>query len=301
MAGVGIGTVIALINNTTIDTDQLNTKNSPIAGYFLSNDGTELEWSPITGGLNYKGNWDSLTNSPTIASGVGISGDFYKVSVPSSGVTVIDGESVWEIDDQVLFNGTVWQRIPATSIDNAPIELTGSQTLTQLDTVYLINATVADAVITIPDAVLQNGGKEIQIIKNSGDFNVLISTTTPQFIGNLTAQTISQNGKGFTAISRGSDNSWTINQDSRTSNSVKNITTNYTVTSNDSILLVNGAVEITLPSTIYSGFKLIVKNTANNTITMSSSVLIDDELSKTISNLYDSYEFLFDGNQWWII
>ena len=41
----------------------------------------------IVGALNYKGVWNANTNSPSLASGVGTQGDYYKVSV--AGTTTI--------------------------------------------------------------------------------------------------------------------------------------------------------------------------------------------------------------------
>jgi hypothetical protein len=61
---------------------------------------------------SYKGVWNAATNTPTIVSGVGSNGDFYRVSV--GGTTTINGESSWSIGDEIRFNGTVWQRIPNT-------------------------------------------------------------------------------------------------------------------------------------------------------------------------------------------
>jgi hypothetical protein len=62
-----------------------------------------------TGGLNYLGTWNANTNSPTITSGVGSSGDYYIVGTP--GTTSIDGISSWDIGDWVIFGGSAWQKI----------------------------------------------------------------------------------------------------------------------------------------------------------------------------------------------
>lgn len=63
----------------------------------------------LTGGLIYKGLWNASTNSPTITSGVGTLGWFYKVSV--AGTTSIDGISSWGVHDIILFDGTAWDKI----------------------------------------------------------------------------------------------------------------------------------------------------------------------------------------------
>ena len=61
-------------------------------------------------GGSYSGTWNASTNTPTIVSGVGVNGQFYKVAV--SGSTNIDGIDSWSIGDEIRFSGTVWQRIP---------------------------------------------------------------------------------------------------------------------------------------------------------------------------------------------
>jgi hypothetical protein len=65
------------------------------------------------GALNYKGTWNASTNSPTLASGVGVKGDYYVVS--TAGTTTLDGISIWGIGDWAVFNGSVWQRVEGGS------------------------------------------------------------------------------------------------------------------------------------------------------------------------------------------
>ncbi len=59
--------------------------------------------------LDYKGTWNASTNTPTLASGTGTSGDYYIVSV--AGTTNLDGITDWQPGDWLIFNGTVWQKI----------------------------------------------------------------------------------------------------------------------------------------------------------------------------------------------
>jgi len=63
-------------------------------------------------GLSYQGVWNAATNSPVLASGVGINGYYYVVGV--AGTTNLDGINDWEIGDWAIFNGTVWQKIDNT-------------------------------------------------------------------------------------------------------------------------------------------------------------------------------------------
>lgn len=63
----------------------------------------------LTGGRTFKGTWNASTNSPSLASGVGTLGDFYIVA--TAGSTTLDGISTWAVNDQAMFNGTIWQKI----------------------------------------------------------------------------------------------------------------------------------------------------------------------------------------------
>lgn len=78
------------------------------------------------GALNYKGTWDASTNTPALASGVGVKGDYYVVSV--AGSTALDGISTWYVGDWVAFNGIAWQRLEGGVDDPAPSVRSNSTT-----------------------------------------------------------------------------------------------------------------------------------------------------------------------------
>ena len=63
----------------------------------------------LTGGLACQGAWNASTNAPPLASGVGVKGDYYVVSV--AGATNLDGNAVWSSNDLALFSGTAWNII----------------------------------------------------------------------------------------------------------------------------------------------------------------------------------------------
>lgn len=62
----------------------------------------------------YQGVWDASLNIPTIISGVGTTGHFWKVSV--AGDTDLDGVTAWNVGDWAFFNGSVWERVGNTEI-----------------------------------------------------------------------------------------------------------------------------------------------------------------------------------------
>jgi hypothetical protein len=65
--------------------------------------------SDIVTGLQYKGLWNALSNTPVVISGVGTVGDYWVVSV--AGTTLIDGVNEWAVGDWLVFNGSTWQKI----------------------------------------------------------------------------------------------------------------------------------------------------------------------------------------------
>jgi phage-related tail fiber protein len=63
----------------------------------------------LLGAVVYQGTWDATTNTPTLASGVGTKGQYYKVAV--AGTTSIDGKANWAVGDTIIYNGTAWDGI----------------------------------------------------------------------------------------------------------------------------------------------------------------------------------------------
>lgn len=63
----------------------------------------------IVGAVVYKGVWNASTNTPSLASGVGTKGNYYKVS--TAGTTAIDGLSQWNAGDVIIFDGSTWDKI----------------------------------------------------------------------------------------------------------------------------------------------------------------------------------------------
>jgi hypothetical protein len=78
------------------------------------------------GALNYKGTWNALTNSPTLADGTGAKGDYYVVS--TAGTQTFGGVQLFfGIGDWIAYNGAVWQRVEGGSDGNfANVTLTST-------------------------------------------------------------------------------------------------------------------------------------------------------------------------------
>lgn len=60
--------------------------------------------------MQYLGSWSANTNTPTLADGVGNTGDVYTVSAAGS-VNFGSGAIDFAINDKIIYNGTTWEKI----------------------------------------------------------------------------------------------------------------------------------------------------------------------------------------------
>jgi hypothetical protein len=65
-----------------------------------------------TSGLSYQGVWNAATNTPALASSIGLNGQYYVVDV--AGSTNLNGITDWKVGDWAIFNGSSWQKIDNT-------------------------------------------------------------------------------------------------------------------------------------------------------------------------------------------
>ncbi len=136
----------------------------------------------ITGipqGLVYKGTWDASTNTPTLASGTGVTGEFYIVSV--AGTTNLDGITDWQIGDWAIFVEVgatdTWQKIDNTSA------ILGSGTADKIAKWTGSN--------TLATGLISDDGTDVTI-GNSGNLIVEGNTT----LGNADTDTTTVKGPG---------------------------------------------------------------------------------------------------------
>jgi hypothetical protein len=111
--------------------------------------------------------------------------------------------------------------------------------------------------------------------------------------GTYTTVTVDSKGR-VTAGSNGSS-SYTIVTSSA----------NYNVTTNDGVILANGAITITLPSaSTVTGKTIIIKRISNSgpvTVNVTSNGTIDGYNNITIDQIYTSLTIVSNGTSWWII
>jgi len=71
----------------------------------------------ITGAIVFQGQWNAATNTPFLTNGVGTNGFEYVCTVGSGpgGVNFGAGSIVFVVGDNVIYNGTIWVRVPLGS------------------------------------------------------------------------------------------------------------------------------------------------------------------------------------------
>lgn len=69
--------------------------------------------------IEYRGAWNANTNSPNLNTVSKIKGDMYLVSVAGT-QTLVDGEGTvkYNVGDQVIYNGSIWQKIATGNVDS---------------------------------------------------------------------------------------------------------------------------------------------------------------------------------------
>lgn len=79
--------------------------------------------------MDYKGNWDASTNTPTLADGTGSAGDVYKANVAGT-VNFGSGPITFAVGDWTVYNGTIWEKSNNSNAVNSVNGQTGTVVLT---------------------------------------------------------------------------------------------------------------------------------------------------------------------------
>jgi hypothetical protein len=189
------------------------------SGKFLTTNGTTTSWSSVAGGLSYQGTWNASTNTPTLASGVGVNGYYYITA--TAGSTNLDGITDWQVGDWLMFNGTVWQKIDQSNLVTSVNGQTGA---VSVGTVTSVAANAGTGISITGSPITTSGTLTItntapdQTVSLTSGTGITTSGTYPNFTITNSApdQTVSLTGAGTTSIS--------------------GTYPNFTVTSNDSTL-----------------------------------------------------------------
>lgn len=98
--------------------------------------------------MEYKGTWNATTNTPTLANGIGDTGDVYRVSVGGT-INLGGGAITFDVGDYVIYNGTIWEKSDTTDSVASVFGRTGVVTAQEGD--YSLTQ-LSDVTITTPVA-----------------------------------------------------------------------------------------------------------------------------------------------------
>ena len=98
--------------------------------------------------MEYQGDWNAQTNTPTLADGTGTKGDTYNVSVGGT-QDLGSGDITFFAGDRVIYNGSVWQRASGGNVltvsEIAPNDTDGNVDLTkQTDVRKILSSSFLD-------------------------------------------------------------------------------------------------------------------------------------------------------------
>jgi len=119
----------------------------------------------LTGVLQFEGTWNASTNSPSLASNVGTSGDYYIVSV--AGSTNLNGITDWQIGDWAVFANTTW-----TKVDNSQVGNMSSWTIKEGNGTESTTVTNGETV-----TIAQGSGIQSEMTSTSSGGTITITNT----------------------------------------------------------------------------------------------------------------------------
>ncbi len=232
VATIGTSTLVARQDHIhPSDTSKVNTSLLGVANGVATLDSSgKLTSSQIPssliGAVVYQGVWNASTNTPTLVSGTGTKGWYYKVSV--AGSTTIDGISQWLVGDTIIFDGTVWDKLDGQAVEvisvfgrsGAITAQTGDYTVTQITGA----APLASPAFT---------GSPTAPTPTTGDNSTLLATTAfvQNSIGNGTL-TLAVSGIGLTGSASFTANQSGVSTFTVTSNATS-VNTASTIVSRD--------------------------------------------------------------------
>ena len=148
----------------------------------------------LTGVVQFEGTWNASTNTPTLASSVGTSGDYYIVSV--AGSTNLNGITDWAIGDWAVFANTTW-----TKVDNSQVGNMSSWTLKEGNGTETSTVTNGETV-----TFAQGNGIQSELTSTSSGGTLTITNTKPNIVqttvsGNAGSATVLQTARTIAGVS----------------------------------------------------------------------------------------------------
>ncbi len=148
----------------------------------------------LTGVLQFEGTWNASTNTPTLASNVGTSGDYYIVSV--AGSTNLNGITDWAVGDWAVFGNTTWTKVDNTAVGSMSSFIVKEGNGTETSTV------TNGETITFA----QGTGIQSELTSTSSGGTLTITNTSPNIVqttitGNAGSATVLQTARTIAGVS----------------------------------------------------------------------------------------------------
>jgi plastocyanin len=172
LGGVKVDSSSITITNGTIAVPAVATIGQANGVATLGSDGklaaTQIP-SSLTGAVVFKGTWNASTNTPTLLNGDGTAG--WEFVVSTSGTRNLGvGNVTYNVGDYVIYNGSIWDRIPASTIASAGTligttlnstvvtsSLTSVGTLANLTVTNTITGSITGNASTVTNGVVTTG------------------------------------------------------------------------------------------------------------------------------------------------
>lgn len=106
--------------------------------------------------MEYQGNWNASTNTPSLVDGTGNAGDVYKTSVAGTR-NFGSGALIFEVGDYAIYNGSTWEKSDSTDISSTDALTEGSTNLyfttTRARTAAVVNSTLGNETDQAPSVL----------------------------------------------------------------------------------------------------------------------------------------------------
>ena len=225
-----------------------------------------------SGGPVYKGTWNALTNTPTLADGTGTAGDLYIVSVAGT-QNLGSGSITFAIGDEAVYNGTIWEKVAAGAAGVTSFNTrTGTVTLTSGDvTNALSNGSIVNSKLANSNVIINTGAG----LAGGGTINLGGNITLTANVRDITA------GTGVTVTPSSGNYTIAIGQPVATTSTVQ-----FTALSTTTTIQATGNItggNLSTANTVSVGGNVIANNVTSNTLVTANNISANGNINLTAS------------------